>query len=446
MTRRIRLLIFFFIILLGGATLCATRWNAWFSNPAEPTYIVPDGVSCVMMTYDSVPSVRHFSWRTADNADSCSLVLTVNKDSSLILGATGEKVLSRSGEAYYYYVTSPCLSQGQYSYYIQCDADRSATYTFHVAESDSMRFILFGDLHLADSLTSFAWLIDSLRGEEIEFFAYTGDIINRPMDKHWQTYFSSLGELSGAIPHVASVGNHEYLKGICGKIDSRWPHVFHNPTNGPQRFEGTTYYVDFPQMRMIVLNTQALFRVSDYTVTLTWLNQVLAEAGDKWKVVVMHHPIHSAAMNRDNVFVHAAFHHAVNKADLVVAGHDHVYCRRADEHKLTNDTLIVPVLICTSSAEKYYLPKVGIYDQRVGSNRSFYEDITVTADTLYIKSCLLPSGEKYDYLKIARDDRSIVEDTCVCEEILEIPDKYLQTGGLKVRRSINRIRARKSLF
>jgi hypothetical protein len=44
---------------------------------------------------------------------------------------------------------------------------------------------------------------------------------------------------------------------------------------------------------------------------------------------MMHHPVLAAAKGRANVLIYSAFRHALGEADLVLAGHDHSYMRRA---------------------------------------------------------------------------------------------------------------------
>ena len=53
------------------------------------------------------------------------------------------------------------------------------------------------------------------------------------------------------------------------------------------------------------------------------------QAGDKFIVVVMHHPVLSVGKGRFNALIYSTFRHALGEADLVLAGHDHSYMRRA---------------------------------------------------------------------------------------------------------------------
>lgn len=471
--KKVRKILFLLIILAGSAVVCILRWDAWFSNPAEPSYFVADEPHNVVLTMGANYNERAFSWRTSVLLP--SFVVIDNTDT---IEASAQLIASRSGEAAFYNAYSPSLSEGHHTYFVQSGDMASDIYHFDISNSDSIHFLLFGDIQAtaADSLlytinnTPYTAPAADCKAAAPTFIGYVGDIIERPTDEYWQVWFSNMGGAAASCPQVACVGNHEYLKGIHKTIDSRWTSVFPNPKNGPHRFEGTSYYVDFPEMRYIVLNTQGCELLSDYTIAVTWLTEVLRTAGDKWKIVVMHHPVHSSAMKRNNPMVFAMFHHVLFDADLVVAGHDHNYARRAhisfiDE--LFGNEQTTPVYMVTSSADKYYLPKCSEKDQRIGTNRRFYEEIWVTVDELRVETHLFPSGASevsevsesigsleslesiesvapslYDAFSIDRGTRVVSVCDSLMPEILEMPERYINKRDVAISRSKNRMKAR----
>ena len=113
------------------------------------------------------------------------------------------------------------------------------------------------------------------------------------------------------------------------KISPVWSDAFPHPDNGPIDVPGANYSVDFPQMRLIVIDTNPLARLVHFTRTLTWLCTLMQTADDRFVVVMMHHPVLSAGKGRFNPLIYACFRHALGQADLVIAGHDHSYMRRA---------------------------------------------------------------------------------------------------------------------
>ena len=64
------------------------------------------------------------------------------------------------------------------------------------------------------------------------------------------------------------------------------------------------------------------------TRTLTWLRTAMETAEGRYVVVIMHHPVFSAAKGRFNSLIYLAFRRALGEADLVLSGHDHSYMRR----------------------------------------------------------------------------------------------------------------------
>lgn len=416
--KRFGLIFFLLIALMGGAYLCVSHWGDWFTNSAEPVYTAEQTPHRVVMTFGETPSHRVFSWRSA-LADSSAYVV-LDGDT---LPAWFSTVASRSGEAVYYRAYSPSLAEGQHTYFIASGQQTSEFFTFTQQPDSCVRFCLFGDLDKQDSLIDLS---------PYHFVAYTGSLLEYPTDDAWQNWFTLLDGQQAVIPQMAVPGLNEYLKGLNHQLDPRWLPTFGNPENGPVRFRGTSYYVDYPSFRLVMLNTAAFTHFSDFTISQTWLKRALQEADDKWKIVVMHHPIYAAAVNSENMVLHAVLRHTLEDADIVFAGHDLNYARRGNN----------PLYVVTSSSAEGFPPKCSFMDERIGSNRAFYEDVQVTADSLMLTTYLLKTGEVYDRVKIAREDRVVKADTCLMPEILEMPEAYSTQHYLSVKRSYNRMRSR----
>ena len=131
------------------------------------------------------------------------------------------------------------------------------------------------------------------------------------------------------LPVITTPGNHEYSKGIHKTLSPVWEHAFPHPLNGPKDVPGASYFIDLPAVRLIAIDTNPLVRVVDLTRTMTWLRQTMNSADGRYIVVIMHHPVLSVAKGRANVTVYSAFRRILADADLVIAGHDHSYMRRA---------------------------------------------------------------------------------------------------------------------
>ena len=189
-------------------------------------------------------------------------------------------------------------------------------------------FIVLGDIHSRLSHTDYDTL--AARVPQANGVIQIGDWMDRGQNYYYQLLVrewtnSDLKDL----PVIACPGNHEYTKGLNKQLSPVWEHAFNYPDNGPVGVPGASYYLDLPSVRFIVIDTNPLVHMVHLTRTLTWLEEALKTADGRFTVVLMHHPVLSVGKGRANVLVYSTFRYALGKADLVLAGHDHSYMRRA---------------------------------------------------------------------------------------------------------------------
>lgn len=349
------------MLVVAGIIVCVLQWRAWFGNQAEPQYEVPVVPHNIVVTFaqDATHS-RIISWR-ADTILSDSHLELISDASldTLYLPAQGQIVNSRSGKAAYYRVELLSLDSGEYSYRC-CTAD-TASQWYRLSlrsanEQDSVQhFLVFDDIidkiiDVAEALSDSALNISSADADTLCFttieptgIIFAGNIIQRPTDRAWKTFFSRLQDKQASIPIIALPCNYEYLKGVIKTLDARWTHIFANPGNGPVRFIQSTYYIDFEHCRFIILDTEALNILSDYTVMQTWLNKVLSERDDVWKIVVMQHSAQSFSDGRNHPLTWLAFNWLLPKADLVISGD------KLDNHCLYKNLKVSPTTLTITS-------------------------------------------------------------------------------------------------
>ncbi len=269
-------------------------------------------------------------------------------------------------------------------------------------QCDTLSFLLLGDIH--NSLTNDQMAALFERHSDIQFYAQLGDWMERPYMYYEQMMYQSLlGTRFDSLPIIAIPGNHEYLKGVVKTLPEHWKTIFPNPQNGPARFLGTTYYVDFPHLRLIALDTDGLHRMSDYTQVAFWLKQSLTNAKDKHTVVIMHHPVFSTAQGRQNPLIWLSFYGILREADVVFSGHDHNYARRTVEYKERFWVKQQPTLfIGTNASKKMYAVKEKVNYECSFSGEPVYEYVVVTKDTLSIHTYNLHSGELIDEVKVSQ--------------------------------------------
>ena len=311
-----------------------------------------------------------------------------------------------------------------------------ATQPPQVADSTT-RILLLGDVH--NGLSRDAYVRMAHETAPLTAYAQLGDFVERCYPYYMQLLYRELsGTPFDTLPIIHCPGNHEYRKGLIRTLPPLWYETFPQPQNGPRDFKGSTYFVDFPNLRFIVIDTNGLQWLHDYTRTLTWLNATMAEAREAqcFVVVMMHHPVYSSAAGRFNPLIYTTFSHALHRADLVFAGHDHTYARRLP-------------FVNTSATTKYKLHKVNPRDTRIASGCAFYELITVVADTLCMQTRLLvdsASSDVYDEVRIVKhtDGSRQVEDLYQdASEIIDLPARYEGRNDGKVRRFYNRRELRK---
>lgn len=299
-------------------------------------------------------------------------------------------------------------------------------------ESEPFTFLYFGDAQNAvRSLWSRVIREANQHAPRCAFFLHAGDLVNRAnRDAEWGEWFDAGGWLNGMIPSVASPGNHEYRDGLS----RHWRPSFSFPMNGPEGLEETVYWVDYQGTRIISLNSNE--QIDRQT---TWLESVLSDPGrPKWTVVTFHHPIFSAAKERDNPTLRAAWRPLLEEhgVDLVLQGHDHAYARsglggpaeaaavgnvnvtEGVTRKSSNTVYVVSV-----SGPKMY-PLQEKWDvERVASGVQLFQVIHVDADQIRYEA-RLASGELYDAFELQKSDdgvSTLVEKPDAVDEIRAMP-------------------------
>ena len=191
---------------------------------------------------------------------------------------------------------------------------------------ESLDILVLGDIH--NRLTKADYDSLALREPNVDITAQVGDWMDRGYFYYHQLLLREFSETGlKDKPVINCPGNHEYTKGLHKRLSEEWQVCFPQPESS-LAVPGVFYYVDFPQLRFIVLDTNPLERLVYLTRTVTWLQDAINHADGRYTVVMMHHPVYSAGKGRSNPLIYTAFRHILGQADLVLAGHDHSYMRR----------------------------------------------------------------------------------------------------------------------
>ncbi len=259
------------------------------------------------------------------------------------------------------------------------------------------------------------------KAPDARFIIHAGDLVNEAhRDHEWHEWFEAGGWIHSTLPSFPIPGNHEYRplnpqdqqQGIRS-LSAQWKHQFTLPANGPQGLEETVYYMDYQNTRIIGLNTN-----EQHELQAEWLEEVLAETTQKWKVITFHHPLFSASEGRDNEKLRTLWKPIFDKyeVDIVLQGHDHAYARgrtSPGENVLDGVNLrdrAGTVYVVSVSGGKMYGLRPNAWEgweaerDRAAENTQLFQVITVKGDTLSFES-YTAIGELYDAFDLIKNEK-----------------------------------------
>ena len=209
------------------------------------------------------------------------------------------------------------------------------------------------------------------------------------------------------LPSIPAVGNHEYGSDESGTrhLSTHWRPQFTLPMHGPEGREETAYYVDYQGVRIVVLNTNEQLEKQ-----VAWLDGVLADNPQHWTVLTFHHPIFSAATERDNVDLRALWMPIIDRyeVDLVLQGHDHTYGRTRNVRSglSVRDDDSGTVYVVSVSGPKMYESAVHPLMRRVAEDTQLYQIIEVDGDELVYRA-YTATGELYDAFNLTKAEDGV---------------------------------------
>jgi len=391
------------LILIGViAIICSKKWNTWFGNPVEPPYASSEIPCRIQLTFgvDGQFS-RNISWQCGDTLAASQLffVKTATTDTVAVV-AEGKVLRTQSGVTVSYHAKLTNLTEGEYSYSVSTGGRQSAWYNFSVSSDNNFRFVYIGDIQdTIGGVTKNFFSLINRREKDAAFWVLGGDVIERPHDGYWNEYYTSMDSISQTMPVIACPGNHEYIKGISGKLEERFVYNFSYFLDS--RSAGNTVSVTrYGDAAIITLDSNR-----DTWTLLSqrnWLKQTLQKVKDaKWKIVVLHHPIYSVRGKLRHFFIRNLFDPLIREygVDIVLQGHEHCYARMITKDK--NKALTTPVYLISQFSPKDY--RINFYKNydRFGNGVRFYQTFDVASDTLSLKT-YTENGELYDNVNVVK--------------------------------------------
>lgn len=336
------------------------------------------------------------------------------------ISGTSVATTSENGTARYHKIAFTDLKPDTaYAYRVKGVAGFSEWHQFRTAKGEAEPFslIFMGDTQNSIlDIGSLAWRRALLQAGNPALMLHAGDLVasrdELVHDDEWGEWAASGGWALASVPQVPAPGNHEYVDDIrpdgseSKKLGPHWPVMFNLPDNGVEGVRGTTYFLDYQGVRIVVLDGTSALELGTLETQTAWLDKVLAEAPGPWKFVLFHQPIFTCARSTDTPLFKQAWKPVFEKhgVDLVLQGHDHCYGRwtaeegsdAAHEARSSNGTQGPVYLVSVSGAKMYGLnDRSGWQPDRVAEDTSLFQIIDVAPGRLTLKA-YLNTGVLYD--------------------------------------------------
>lgn len=395
----------FLIMLFLIVFLLVFKWHTWFHNPSEKHYHVGNNPQWILLTFgDGSEDSRNVSWVCGEEPyeSSVSLVNKRKNDTTLIR-AIGETFQSRAGKAAYYHARLSNLEENtEYAYRVVTDKNASPWYGFRTYPFNRERFsfLFVGDVQDTIKGQTNRFLKEAFRrNPQAEFLVCGGDLTERPTHQYWQESFEGMDSICQRIPFLNVTGNHDYLKGVIGKLERRFPLIFSYFLDAKVG-ENMVYTMTYANAQFFILDSNREFF---YLWTQrSWLKRELSKSNAKWKILVLHHPLYSIKGN--NIIQKWFFNGLVQDygVDLVLQGHEHAYARKT--MRLEDGSQTTPVYTISHCSPKNYLIDFPDDFDKFGISSRYYQSITVSPDTLSLAAYEVYGNTLYDSLSVIKPD------------------------------------------
>lgn len=427
-------------VLAGIAILFIAKWHTWFINPPEAAYTTPATQDRITLSVgEDATTTRRISWRcSTERTEAYMEIVRENNTDTVQFEAQGDVISSRAGKSAFYNIEIPGLQPGSnYHYRLINDTIVSPWFSFSIPTRESpLSFIYLGDIQdRPNGNTGTIFKDIHQRYPDVDFWAFAGDVIERPTDQYWNYWFSTMDSIPQSTPLLVATGNHEYLKGVIKTLDLRWTQTFSFPENGPETFKGRSYFINYKDLCFITLDTDGIQGVVSLLQQRAWLKKVLKASDRKWKIVMMHHPVYSVRNGRNNFFFRYAFKPLFEEynVDMVLQGHDHGYSRIST--KTDNGEAHTPVYIVSACSPKHYDVSLTSQHDKLGSAISLYQHIRIDGDSLKYQSFTVAGNLYDDILIVHKEGQSLVTDNARdIPEQLELPKSTKIKSGDNIRK------------
>lgn len=286
------------------------------------------------------------------------------------------------------------------------------------APGHPLTLLYFGDTQNKNVSLGTRVLREAMRqAPDARLALFAGDLVSGgdgEDDTEWGEWFEAAGALPTSMAVAPAAGNHEYLKEFEGTprerrvLGSHWPVQFALPGNGAPGAEHSSYWFDYQDVRIAVLDGTSALDLGTAPAQARWLDGVLTDHPQRWSIVMIHQPFYSPRAGRDNAQLREHLLPVIRRhgVDLVLQGHDHVYGRRLDERGR------LPVFAVSVTGAKQYRLSAGARETMapVAEDTQLFQVIRIEGDRLRYEA-RTATGRLYDAFELVGDGaaRRLVE-------------------------------------
>ena len=389
-----------------------------FSN-FDPT-VYPDRI---MLSIPGDPSTsRAVSWRTLFTVTESIAEITpvvpspeLEKDAVTIKGINSpweEGSQVSMGHKVFFENLKP---ETKYAYRVGDGERWSEWFQFQTssAKDEPFTFLYFGDVQNdIKSLGSRTLRQAYTHFPEADFMLFAGDLVSRSTEEYWREFFYAGAWIFGMMPSVVTPGNHEYDKpeNQPRTFSKHWNQIYSSPANSPsEEYFNRNYYLDYQGVRFVSFDSPALGEhPEDSALVINWLDKTLSDNPNRWTVLFTHYPVYSCSQGRNNVDYRNSIQPLLEAhgVDLVLAGHDHTYCRGYNPEGVKAKGKNLPLYVVSVAGPKMYGLNTSFWSDRMGSLTQLYQYVSVSREKLEFKAFTV-AGELYDHFVISKSNTGV---------------------------------------
>lgn len=337
-----------------------------FATEAPVKVIEQNSIS---MNPGSNATEMNFTWYANDSAAG---TLRIAKKNELVDGAMPENAktvtaaAAQANKSGFY--SNQCTVTGlepdtQYAYQLVNGEKTSEIHTFKTAKSGAFKFLLAGDPQMGASgnvtndKNGWAKTLKAAveKVPDAAFLLSAGDQVNTATDENQYSAYLEQSQFYD-LPVATVVGNHD--TGKNSPYDQHFNVPNESETYGVTPAGGDYYFV-YNNVLFMVLNTNNL-STAEHKAFMEQAIKATADQNITWKIVTLHQSIYTVAIHYNNdgtqrreqlapVFKELGI-------DVVLQGHDHVYCRtymmdeltpitKSDKYEYANGTDKAPTAV-----------------------------------------------------------------------------------------------------